>query len=289
MKFVVSDESIVSYNGLRILINGINFSRFLQNPICLWNHERGNVIGKWKNLSKEGGKLIAELELDDSDSFSQSIKSKVEKGFINATSVGISVSDFKELPNEILVTTCELLEISLVDIPSNPNTVRKVPIQKGEVLKFYMSFKHNLKMDFITESKSLLGLAPETSEESVLAKIKDLLAKVQAGEQERLDEYFTQAIREKRVTWLEAENFKKIAKIDFESVKKIVDAKTPYVSAKSMIEAANERASEERGKRKAKGSQKDKSEWTLNEYRKFAPKELESNPALYERLLSEEK
>ena len=34
---------------------------------------------------------------------------------------------------------------------------------------------------------------------------------------------------------------------------------------------------------------KPRGEWTLTDYRKFAPKELERNPALYNRLLEQEK
>ncbi len=133
-RFKVSDES-VNDAGFRILTEGIDFTSFIKNPVMLWRHERYDSrllpIGRWENLKIENGALTAEAVLDEFDPFAKQIKSKVDQGFINACSIGIQVLEVSMDPELMLpgqtrgtVTKCVLLEISLVDIPGNKNSVR---------------------------------------------------------------------------------------------------------------------------------------------------------------------
>ena len=63
--FIVSDESVNSY-GMIILTAGIDTSRFEQNPVMLYMHERATIVGRWENIRKENDKLLADAVFDDS-------------------------------------------------------------------------------------------------------------------------------------------------------------------------------------------------------------------------------
>lgn len=136
--FILSDESI-NDRGYRILTNGINLERFKKNPVMLWMHRRDDgwdftqvlPIGIWENIRKEDGKLLADAKFDENDKFAQLIKSKVENDLIRGCSAGINPVEFSSDPKDLekgqtraTITKCELYEASIVDLPSNKNTVR---------------------------------------------------------------------------------------------------------------------------------------------------------------------
>lgn len=126
LEFVLSTERINSY-GQIILTDGIDTEDFEKNPIMLWQHERGKVIGKWTDIKKTNGNLLATAVFDETDEFSKSVYNKVTGGFISACSIGIKINpaDIK-VENDIeTVTKSKLLEASLVDIPSNGDAIRR--------------------------------------------------------------------------------------------------------------------------------------------------------------------
>lgn len=136
--FILSEESI-NDRGYRIITNGINLARFKKNPVMLWMHRRDDgwdltqvlPIGIWENIRKEDGKLLADPKFDENDKFSMLIKSKVENDLIRGCSAGINPVEFSSDPKDLekgqtraTITKCEIYEASIVDMPSNKNTVR---------------------------------------------------------------------------------------------------------------------------------------------------------------------
>ena len=129
--FILSDESLNSY-GFRVLTNGIDIKSFEKNPIMLSMHDRSILpIGKWENLRVEDKKLLGDAVFDDNDELARKIKSKVEQGILNATSIGIDIVELSE-DRDLLekgqyrptVTKSRLFEVSIVDIPSNANALK---------------------------------------------------------------------------------------------------------------------------------------------------------------------
>lgn len=99
-----------------------------------WNSNR-NVIGRWSDFKKEGTTLTGLPEFDTEDADSNVIAGKVERGFINACSMGIIIDreNLKYLDGKIFLTKCELAEVSIVPVPSNANAVRLMN-QEGDQL-----------------------------------------------------------------------------------------------------------------------------------------------------------
>ena len=82
-------------------------------------------IGRLENVRLEEGKLKADAFFDKEDEFAMQIFGKIERGFLESVSVGITIHDgkmkeFKSKPNEYTATKWELNEVSIVNIPAIP-------------------------------------------------------------------------------------------------------------------------------------------------------------------------
>ena len=89
--FLLSDESTNSY-GFKVITAGIDTTQFKRNPVMLFMHDRSTqVIGRWENVRTENDKLYADAVFDEADPEAKKIAGKVERGFIKAASIGISV------------------------------------------------------------------------------------------------------------------------------------------------------------------------------------------------------
>lgn len=194
LTFVVSDESVNSY-GYRVLTDGINTEQFERNPIMLYMHNRnewsGNttgVIGRWENLRKEDGKLLADAVFDENDDFAVSVKSKVEQGFLKMASIGAGIIETSEDEKYLVkgqtrptVTKSELVEISIVDIGSNSNALKlydksNTAVQLSEALPEINKQEPYKNQDNMPNLKTIalaLGLK-DADEEIIVAEIAKL-------------------------------------------------------------------------------------------------------------------
>lgn len=82
-------------------------------------------IGRLDNVRLEDGKMKADAYFDKEDEFAMQIFGKIERGFLESVSVGITIHDgkmteFKSKPNEYTATKWELNEVSIVNIPAIP-------------------------------------------------------------------------------------------------------------------------------------------------------------------------
>lgn len=126
--FVLNDESVMNSYGFRIKTLGIDLKRFEANPVMLDGHNPSNlsVIGRWKDIKVEDGKLTADAEFDLEDAHAKTIAGKVERGIIKGASMGISFSkkDFSYENGALILQKCSLHEASIVAIPSNAGALR---------------------------------------------------------------------------------------------------------------------------------------------------------------------
>lgn len=270
MDFIFNDSTKKNEYGFFVNNLGIDVSEFLQNPVCLYEHEYDHPsIGRWSNLRIEGSKYIATLTFDDADPFAMELKRKYETGFMSACSKSFVIEDYEliEMGGEVVpvVTKCRLKEISLANVGANPSSVKlSLPkMKKGDVFKLSYDFSGQQKAkasqkkeeNFNTKISMkkvflALGISESATEEQAESAIHKLLsersdlqkqfdefkAKVQA---EKVDNLIAEGIKSKKITALEGEKYKKLALVDFESVKDIIDAKEAYKPMKEQIEEAN--------------------------------------------------
>ena len=258
--FLVSDESVNSA-GFRILTSGIDFTDFLKNPVMLWKHERYDnrllPIGRWENLRVENGALLADAIFDDKDDFARQIATKVEKGIINACSIGIEViatsSESKYLlPGQTreTVTRCTLREISLVDLPGNRNSVRLYDAGSKSIhLSHQELMIPFLKPHIMDTLKTKLGLQITATEAEVekhveqlvnqfhelQEEVKTLKQKLSDLNRQRAEELVNEAIASARITASQKEKMVNMALADFEGTKELLNLLQPAVKPSEQI------------------------------------------------------
>ena len=256
----ITNDGLNSYK-FRVLTSGIDNEQYLRNPVLLYMHERGNVIGTVVNLKVENGEMTGELVFDEASELSIRCKKQYEKGSLRMVSIGIEVietSDAKELLLEgqtrPTVTKCKLIEISLVDIGANDDAIvmrndgTTIELEKdGNCLLPLLSNNHINQTTMDLKKLALqLGL-PETADEAtVLAKIAELQKK--AGESITLkaenDELklasittlVDAAVNEKKITVENKEHFVNLGKtIGAEELKKTLAAMSPNVKLSGVL------------------------------------------------------
>lgn len=126
---VATDES-VDRDGERIAADAWDFTNFLKNPVLLWAHDyRAEPVGKILELTRAGAKTLfkPQFAIGITERAKQ-IFQFYQEGYLNAFSVGFIPREWKDedLPGGKRVRTftkVELLEISAVPVPSNPNAL----------------------------------------------------------------------------------------------------------------------------------------------------------------------
>lgn len=260
ISFLVSDESVNSA-GFRILTEGIDFSDFTKNPVMLWKHERYDnrllPIGRWENLRVENGALLADAIFDDKDEFARQIQNKVEKGIINACSIGIEVIATSNESKYLLpgqtretVTRCTLLEISLVDLPGNRNSVR---LYNAGSKSIHLSHQELmipfLKPHIMDTLKTKLGLQITATEAEVEKHVEQLVNQYHELQEEvktlkqrlsdltrqRAEELVNEAISSARITASQKEKMMNMALADFEGTKELLNLLQPAVKPSEQI------------------------------------------------------
>ncbi len=108
------------------------------NPVVLTDHDyrAGNVVGRGEVSIVEGVGLVLDVVKWSSKDYAQAVKLDVEEGIINAVSVGLRPG--RRVARRSLPSTdplyladgwgevyydCDLLEISIVAVPANPEAV----------------------------------------------------------------------------------------------------------------------------------------------------------------------
>ena len=130
--FIFSDESVDRY-GDTISARGWSLDNYLKNSVALWGHDSGtvkNVMGRSKNVRVEGTRLIGDIEFMPADvnPDADAVFKMVKAGFLKTVSVGFAPIKWeptkdKSRPGGIDFKEQELLEVSIVPLPANPNAV----------------------------------------------------------------------------------------------------------------------------------------------------------------------
>jgi phage head maturation protease len=146
--FVFNDETMENSYGFSIVTEGIDLTRFAKNPVMLSDHYNSNwnVMGKWNDFTKSGSVLSGFPEFDMEDQYAAELAGKVERGFINACSMGIIFDRVNLIlvEGKLVLTKCELVEVSIVPVPSNANSVRLFnidgkPLEEKELQELTLS------------------------------------------------------------------------------------------------------------------------------------------------------
>ncbi|MCC4211703.1 HK97 family phage prohead protease [Leeuwenhoekiella parthenopeia] len=280
-RFLVSDESLNDH-GFKLLTSGIDLTQFERNPIMLYMHERPTIIGRWENLSVESDKLYADAVFDMDDPKAKEIAGKVERGFLKSASVGIKFNPDDRAGDTI--KKCKLYEISIVDVGSNQNALRLYNDEELAELSLIQLTATNtatnlLKLYQTPEHSQILKLVQNLNSENI--KLKAQIEKVENHQEEEAHELLELLSERKKLDPVTKELYTKLFKEDFKKGKATVMSLL-NLKTLSLLELVEQRKITNSGK---DTSTKAKAEWDLEDYRLYAPKELENNPVLFQQLV----
>lgn len=131
MRFVVSTAA-VDRDGDTVAVGGWKTANYEANPVILWGHDQHSLpIGRCIKLENDGTKLTAVVEFVPADmpivgEMAEAVYRMCRDGYLCATSVGFKpidadLSTDRELGVDF--RTQDLLEISIVSVPSNPEAL----------------------------------------------------------------------------------------------------------------------------------------------------------------------
>ena len=258
----ISNESLNSY-GTRVLTVGMNVEQYNRNPVLLYMHERGNVIGYVKDLKVEGAEVTGELVFDEVSELSQRCKKQWEFGSLKMVSVGLDILELSEDPQHLLVgqtrptiSKSKLFEVSVVDIGANDDAIvlqkdgKRIELGKdGGVELPLLHSNNNQKTKQMDQEKLALelGLPKDADEATInakLAKLKSDGAEAEALRQERdtlraarIESIVNAAIAEKKIGEDKKQQFLDLGKkIGAEELKQTFDAMSAQVKLSNVLQ-----------------------------------------------------
>jgi hypothetical protein len=114
-------------DGEIIRLDGWNFDNFMKNPVVIYGHNYyslENVIGRVDKIYREGNTIVAEGKFAsmEANPKAQMVRRLYDEKILQAVSVGFIVKG-RDVNDDSIITSAELLELSFVPIQSNPDAV----------------------------------------------------------------------------------------------------------------------------------------------------------------------
>lgn len=260
MDLIINDESITNDRGWRLSNAGCDLTRYANNPIVLYQHDTERIVGKASNLRIEGSKLLASVEFDAEDPLGREVERKTEKGFLRGVSPGFFLNNLVYQEGYDLVTQWELLEISLVSIPSNRGAVKLysrdgVPLDPDAEDKYIEKLKINMTKPNPTPAPETLSLSSEAYQAlalkegatpselsaailSLTAERDTLRADLQALHVAERDALITAAVQDGRIKEVDRDTYEQLYQQNEQLCKSILSSLTAPKSLGSMLQSS---------------------------------------------------
>lgn len=257
----ISNDSLNSY-GFRVLTSGMDVTQYSRNPVLLYMHERGNVVGYVKDLKVEDNEVTGELMFDCASELSQRCKKQFEFGSLRMVSAGLEILEMSEDKDLLLagqtrptITKSKLFEVSIADVGANDDAIvlhkdgKQITLGRDGGCPLPLLNNNKQQKTEEMENKTLalqLGLPETATEAEISAKLTELNAVKEENaslmqENKKLNlasitHLVTQAIAEKRLTDKDKDQFVALGKkIGAEELEKTLKAMHPAVKLSSVL------------------------------------------------------
>ena len=136
---VIASTASADRQGDSIIQSGWDTNNFKKNPVMLWAHDYSALpIAKATGVNVDNRGLVLDYEFAPAEGnpMAQQVKTLVDGGFLNAVSVGFIPLE----RNGSQITKMELLEVSFVPVPANPQALQLMMskgITRETVEKFF--------------------------------------------------------------------------------------------------------------------------------------------------------
>jgi len=251
----LTNDTLNSY-GYRVLTSGVDVSQYERNPLLLYMHERGKVIGYMKDIRVEDGEITGEPCFDEATELSKQCKKQWDFGSLRMVSIGFDVLETSGDPKYLLegqkrptVTKSRIYEVSVVDIGANDDAIvlrkdgTQITLGDGSDCPLPLLSNNPINNQPQMELKQIaltLGL-PETADEAAvnakLAELKSSKDEVEKMRKENDDLKLAQitaavdaAVEAKKITADQKDHFVNLGKkVGIEDLNTTLAAMTPAV------------------------------------------------------------
>lgn len=271
-KWYVLSDSTVNVYGFRLLTSGYQREMYERNPIGFDMHNRdGGVVVRWEDITIEGDEIKAKPKINLAHPNGQRLVDEVENGFKNGASVGrIIVLEYSDDPSLKLpgqtgptVTKWYHKECSLCDIPGNDNSLALFDKDGAPINLADFTKENNLAMKQViltAASLALLKLKDDSETAVVDQAIKDLKDKAdqfealkveksnletkvteleKTAKDQKVANLVDNAVKEGKILPVQADQYKKLALADFDSVEALLSAAPAHKTIQSQLADQN--------------------------------------------------
>jgi len=154
MRIIASTEAM-DRDGEIVKVDGWDLKAFKENPVFLWAHNHRELpLGRFSSIKKDkvNKRLIGEIEWASAEAnpMSPRVQAQFAEGIMTTFSVGFIPKERDEnRPN--IITKAELLEVSAVPVPANPEAL--VLMTAKGMNKDMFTFNVKEMIDFIGATK----------------------------------------------------------------------------------------------------------------------------------------
>jgi len=184
---IIGSDDTIDRHGDRINPKGWVLDNFKKNPVIMLNHNYEQFpIGKAINVRRKENALFFDVQFSKTLELAKQAFNLVKEGIMNAWSVGFLPLEFAKAGSDYTIEKMELLELSLVGIPANPNALsnsQKTLIKKFEEI---MENTKEIKKDVINTSEKQEKTENEADKEVVVKEKEEK----QEEKKEEIDENF---------------------------------------------------------------------------------------------------
>ena len=198
---VVASTEDIDRSWEVIKLDWWDFENYKKNPVVIANHiyRIENIVGRATKIGVENGKLIIEWVFSKSNPLGVLLADLYDEGMVKTVSVGFIPKQRQE-DNRRIITSAELLELSFVAVPCNPEALsldQKELMQKGieaGLLKMQWTVESEQSAEGNeegTEKKNLTLKDFEAFKAEIkgeLAEVKSLLQALLNGKSKGVDE-----------------------------------------------------------------------------------------------------
>jgi len=186
---VIASSESVDRQGEIVLQEGIDIKNYMNNPVILFGHDYWSLpIGKATEIVRQVGKTVVRgvFASAEANPLAQQVRRLYEEGILKAVSIGFIPKEY----NGNQITKSELLELSFVPVPANPEALSVLNLVKERGLeKEYAFVLKSMQKSGIKLSEPLEEFISEKTEEEAIEKhmlaIKESQDKLKEAMRER--------------------------------------------------------------------------------------------------------
>ena len=196
---VVASTEDSDRSGEIIKASGWDYTNFMKNPVIIANHvyKIENIVGKATSIYVKDNQLIIEWVFSESNPLGKLLADLYEEWMVKTVSVWF-IPKSRDEGNKRIITNAELLELSFVAVPCNPNALsldQKSLLEEFWLLKeketlASLSHEKNFDDEDVNDSTTDDTIRKNSEKEilSTLNDIKALLEVLVDGNTKKLSE-----------------------------------------------------------------------------------------------------